>query len=302
MNTYMHLFRGAVAAALLSFAAPAVAAGGMDIASRQVGAVKVDMLSEKQTEGKAALLVGIDEASLKTLLPEGTYPTAYNAFLIRTPQKTVLVDAGLSAEALLARLKALGVAPEELDAVFLTHMHGDHIGGLLADGKAVFPKAAVYLAGQERDYWSDDKAMNALPENKREGFAKARNVLEVYGKSLHLFNPVGLADGPKELVPGVKAVAAFGHTPGHTMFLIESEGKRLLLWGDLTHAMAVQMPHPEVAMVFDVDAKAAVATRMAVLDYVARHNVPVGGMHVPFPGMGTLAASGSGYVFTPLHP
>ena len=299
MSTCVHLLYSAAVGVLLSLSTPAFAAGSMEVASYQVGAVKVDMLSEKQAEGKSTLLTGLDEAKLKALLPGGTYPTAFNAFLLRTPQNTVLVDAGWSADALLEHLKALQVAPEQIDNVVLTHMHPDHIGGLLVEGKPVFPGATVYIAGQERDYWSDDTAMNALPEGKREGFMKARAVLDAYGKSLQFFSPVGLEDGPTELLPGVKAVAAFGHTPGHTMFLIASEGQQLLLWGDLVHAVAVQTPHPEAAIIFDVDAKAAVATRQAVFASVARQNIPVGGMHVPFPGMGILTVVGAGYVFTP---
>ncbi|MDR2848886.1 MAG: MBL fold metallo-hydrolase, partial [Bacteroidales bacterium] len=181
-----------------------------------IGSCKVSILSEGHNDGNTALLVGATPEVLKQYAPDGTFPMGMNAFLVRTPdKKTILVDAGYGRN-LSDNLKTLDVTPEQVDIVLLTHMHGDHIGGMLKDGKVVFPKAEVYLAQAEHDYWSSDEEMNKLAENRRQGFLQARAVIQAYHSKLHLFVPAALGSVSTELIPGFTGIAAYGHTPGHT--------------------------------------------------------------------------------------
>ena len=264
----------------------------------KVGEFDISLLSEGQSDGNNSNLIGADEEMMKKYVPNGTYPTAVNTFLIRTPDRLVLVDTGFGRE-LFKNMKSLGVEAEQIDAVLLTHMHGDHIGGLLVDGKAAFPKAKLYLAQQEHDYWTNEEIMKTFPENRQGGFKNSQAAIAAYSAAVELFSPTGLGAG-SELLPGVTPAAAFGHTPGHTVYMVESGTEKLLIWGDLTHAMAIQMPVPEVAMTYDVDPEMAVASRLAVLKYVSENKIPVAGMHIPHPAVGSVAPSNGGYAFEPL--
>ena len=297
------LFLWSVAVVFLFSCAQAVAALP-HVYTYKAGAFEVSLLSEGQSDGNSSNLIGADEATMQKYVPSGTYPTAVNAFLVRTP-RLVLIDAGFGRE-LFSNLKSLGVEPSQIDTVLLTHMHGDHIGGLLVDGKPAFPKADLYLAQQERDYWADEKIMKTFPADRQGGFKNAQKVLAAYGEAVRTFNPSELGSSDEPLLPGIRAVAAFGHTPGHTLYMLQDEahdGAKLLIWGDLTHAMAVQMPVPQVAMTYDVDPEMAVTSRRAVLKYVADKKIPVAGMHVPYPGIGKVTPlSAGGYRFTPVSP
>jgi glyoxylase-like metal-dependent hydrolase (beta-lactamase superfamily II) len=265
----------------------------------KVGAFEVILLSEGPAERDPSLFVGATPEQVKKYVPTGKYVMAVNTFLVRTPDRFILVDTGYGRE-LFKNMQAVGVAPEQIDAVLITHMHGDHIGGLLRDGKPAFQKASLYIARQEKDYWTSEEIMKTLPSDKQGGFKNSMAVAEAWGDALHTFEPGTLGSRIPELLPGIQPIAAFGHTPGHTLFQVESEGQKLLIWGDLTHAMVIQMPAPEVAMTYDIDPKMAVVSRLAVLKYVAENKIPIAGMHVPLPGMGTVTAAGEGYAFTPV--
>jgi glyoxylase-like metal-dependent hydrolase (beta-lactamase superfamily II) len=142
--------------------------------------------------------------------------------------------------------------------------------------------------------------MNSLPENRRGGFAGARKVLEAYKNRLQIINVREIGETPEPLVPGFYGIAAYGHTPGHTAFMVESGSDKFLIWGDITHATAIQMPYPEVAVTYDTHPEQAVATRCKVMDYVERHHIPIAGAHIAYPGMGTLADNKlQGYLFQP---
>ncbi|MDR1935285.1 MAG: MBL fold metallo-hydrolase [Candidatus Accumulibacter sp.] len=264
------------------------------------GSWEITLISDGEAEGSSDLFVGADEALVKKYLPNGTYPTAIQYFLLRMPdKKTLLVDTGFGKK-LLPGLHALGLTPENIDAVLLTHMHSDHIGGMLTEGRPTFPRAKVYLAEPERAYWTDPALTAQASPRGKEGFLNAQKVLAAYGKQVQTFEPGELEARGVELLPGVRAVAAFGHTPGHTMYLLGEGDRQLLIWGDLTHALAMQMPVPRTAMVYDVDPEKAVATRLKVLRYVSERQLPVAGMHIPAAGMGRVCDDGKGgYVFIP---
>lgn len=278
----------------------AMAADSDQMYTYKVGEYELTLLSEGDSNGQAALLLGATPDQLRKYAPDGTFPMAANAFLLRTPERIILVDSAYGKK-LFQQLETLGVAPEKIDSVLLTHMHPDHIGGLLRDGKVAFPNAKVYVAEQESGYWGDTAIMESKPAPQQGGFKGAQKILKAYGDNIQTFHPGALNADAKDLLPGITPVAAFGHTPGHTVFMVHSGDAKMLIWGDLTHAMAIQMPVPEVALTFDTDPTAAIASRLAILKYAADNNIPVAGMHVPYPAMGGIAAGqDDGFVFTPM--
>ncbi len=175
-------------------------------------------------------------------------PTSVNAYLINTGEKLVLVDAGTGPffpsghGSVVANLKAAGYRPGQVDEIYLTHMHFDHVGGLAEGGKAVFPNAIVRADMHDADFWLDSANAGKAARQMQGYFAMAIASLQPY-VSAGRFKPF---DGDTPLVPGVRAQAARGHSPGHTVYRVESRGQTLVLWGDLMHVAAVQFAHPEV--------------------------------------------------------
>jgi glyoxylase-like metal-dependent hydrolase (beta-lactamase superfamily II) len=226
-----------------------------------------------------------------------------NAYLVNTGAKLVLIDAGggqtygNALGALVANLKAAGYQPEQVDEVYITHMHADHVGGLVWDGKAVLPNAIVRADKHEADYWLSQANLDAAPKNEQKGFADAIAALKPYvaaGKFITF-------DGNTNLVTGVRAVASRGHTPGHTTYVVESKGERLTLWGDLMHVAAVQFPNPAVTISFDIDSKAAAVERQKAFADAADKGSWIAAAHLSFPGIGHIRKDGDGYVFVPTN-
>ena len=246
------------------------------------------------------LLVGITpnqiDADLARSFLKNPVETSVNGFLINTGTKLILIDTGAGAfygptvGKLAANLKASGYQPEQVDEIYVTHMHLDHVGGLIADGKRVFPNATVRAAQQEADYWLSQSKMDAAPKEAKEGFEHAMTALHPY-VSAGKFKPF---NGAVELVPGIRAVPTPGHTPGHTVYEVSSKGETLLLWGDLMHLGAIQFPDPSVTLRFDSDTSAAAAQRKKIFAEAAEHGYWVGGAHLPFPGIGHLRATSTG--------
>jgi glyoxylase-like metal-dependent hydrolase (beta-lactamase superfamily II) len=233
-------------------------------------------------------------------LRDGKFQTAVNSYLINTGARLVLVDAGTpsgsgdSAGYLLTNLKAAGYAPEQVDAVLLTHLHSDHAGGLVdADGKAVFPNATLYVSKTEADFWlPEDAPQNAAARGLIPKIVSAEAIPGYFQSALASLAPYQsagrvktFADG-EEFLPGIRALELPGHTPGHSGFLVESNGAQLLIWGDIVHSAAVQFPLPKAAITFDANDKKAIATRRAILIRAVREKLLIAGMHLPFPGIG----------------
>jgi glyoxylase-like metal-dependent hydrolase (beta-lactamase superfamily II) len=249
----------------------------------KTGDTQVYMLVENRGQGRPGILVGASDAQMGHYFPNGTYPSETNTFLVRGGGKTVLIDTGFGG-AVFEALKRLGVRPEDVDAVLLTHLHGDHTGGLSKEGTALFPNARVYLARQEL----------------AAALANTRQLLAPYGDRVETFEPSPLESGSvPELLPGIKGIAAFGHTPGHTVYLIESGGEELIIWGDLMHVQGIQFPLPDIAVTYDSDAAAAIASRRRILEYAARRRTPIGGMHLEYPAVGLVEQAGEGFRFIP---
>jgi glyoxylase-like metal-dependent hydrolase (beta-lactamase superfamily II) len=243
------------------------------------------------------------DADLRRSFLKEPIEMSVNAFLVNTGSKLVLIDTGCgilfgpSVGKLIANLKASGYRPEQVDEIYITHMHGDHVGGLSADGKPVYPNAVVRASQQEADFWLSKAHMEAAPADAKESYQGAMNMLNPYvaaGK----FKPFS---GDTELVPGVSAVPSPGHTAGHTLYIVESKGQKLVLWGDLMHVAAVQFADPSVTIHFDTDSAMAAAQRKKVFGDAAEHEYWVGGAHLAFPGIGHLRAAGTGYTYAPAN-
>jgi glyoxylase-like metal-dependent hydrolase (beta-lactamase superfamily II) len=204
-------------------------------------------------------------------------------------------NGGATTGRLLGNLAAAGFKPEDIDTVLITHYHGDHIQGLRRkDGSLVYPNAKVMVPEPEHAFWMDDATMNARPEAQRGGFMVARRVFaQMPGDKLVRFAP------GSEVAPGIRSVAAFGHTPGHTLFELQSAGQSFVYVGDLTNVPALFARNPDWAVTFDMDAEAARKTRREVFQRIVANNAMVGGYHFPFPAFGRLAVQGNGYAFQP---
>ena len=229
--------------------------------------------------------------------------TSVNTYLINTGTKLVMIDAGAAnlfgptLGNLLTNLKASGYEPEQIDEIYITHMHGDHVGGLMSGDKLAFPNAIVRGDQHDADFWLSEANMNKAAEGDKGGFKGAMASINPYIKA-GKYKPFS---GNTELVPGVKALVRKGHTPGHATYVVESKGERLELWGDLMHVAAVQFDNPSVTIKFDSDSKAAAEQRKKAFAAAASEGTLVGATHLSFPGLGRLRASGSGYIWVPVN-
>jgi glyoxylase-like metal-dependent hydrolase (beta-lactamase superfamily II) len=255
------------------------------------------------------LLTNVKPAILDAALAKNgiSYPaeTSVNSYLINTGTKLVLVDTGAAGlfgptlGNLLTNLKAAGYSPEQIDEVYITHMHGDHIGGLMTGGAIAFPNAIVRIDKADIDYWMSEEKMKAAPKEAQGGFQGAQASLKAYLAA----GKVKPIEGNGELVAGISSLATHGHTAGHSVFVVESKGQKLVLWGDLMHVAAVQFDNPKIAIKFDSDSKAATAQREKAYADAAKGGYLVGVTHVSFPGLGYVRKNKGrpGYTWVPVN-
>lgn len=268
-----------------------------------VGDIEVTALNDGLIELEASLYASADKAEAEQLLKAAhrapKIPTSVNAYAVSSGDTLVLIDTGTanamgpSLGKVPANLVAAGFDPAQVDIVFITHLHPDHANGLLdAQGKAVYPNAELVLTEKEYAFWHDDGFMSQAPDAVKPFFVGARAAVKAYGTRVRK-----ITDG--EIVVGLTAVPAPGHTPGHAMVRVSSGKDTMLVWGDIVHTATLQLPHPEWAISFDTDTNLAISTRKAVYDQVATDGVMVAGMHLDFPGIGHISRTKSGYAYYP---
>jgi glyoxylase-like metal-dependent hydrolase (beta-lactamase superfamily II) len=245
----------------------------------KVGQFDVYMLVESQREGNAGILVGADETLLQQYIPAKGFMHSTNAFLIKTPTQNILVDTAFGS--FFEKMKKLGVEPDQVDTVLLTHLHADHYSGLLKDGAAALPKAKVYLAAKEYTYFPEVHV----------------KVLSLYGDNVIKFEPADLGSTLSEIIPGISPIASYGHTPGHTAYLVENGKEKLLIAGDFLHVALVQFPVPEISASYDMDKEEAAVSRRQLMNFAAKNNIPIGGMHMVYPAVGNVEVDGDGFKF-----
>ncbi|MEM1166505.1 MAG: MBL fold metallo-hydrolase [Planctomycetota bacterium] len=268
-----------------------VADGTLEIPLAQTFAINGDLHAAKR------------QLRERYLPAEGPGPVPVNGLLIKAPDATILIDAGAGpgfqpgGGHLGAHLRALGVTPDDLDAVVLTHMHFDHMRGLIAEGsRDLFASAEILMPTIERDFWAARPALDEClaDEGTKENLrTAATDVLGALGTRLRTITTT------EQLATGVRLVPLPGHTPGHVGVEIESEGEQLLYISDLFHVAALHLPRPDWFAAFDTDGPAAVETRRTTLDRVAADRLRIAGTHIPFPGTGHVRRDGAAYDWQP---
>lgn len=223
-----------------------------------------------------------EEASTSAFIPSDVAQFFFTPTVVNTGSELILFDAGLSAQGTTAALSAAGYSPDQVDIVVVTHMHGDHIGGLATEaGDPTFPNARYVTGEKEFDAWTN--ADNDIFKAKMAPLAPQSTFITP----------------DTDVVSGVTSVGAFGHTPGHMAYMLESGGKQLLLGADFSNHYVWSLAHPDWEVRFDQDKAAAAATRRSLLDMLAADKLPFVGYHMPWPGIGYVDKKDSGFSYVP---
>lgn len=292
---------GAAALPLAATAAPLLAASEstgaeMPIArSFKLGDMQVTTLLDgsalrdgpKEIFGGNASDAEFAKVSEEHFIPHDKTQFYFTPTLVNTGSELVLFDTGLGQGGLKRALAAAGVAPEDIDIVVITHMHPDHIGGLMADGAPAFANARYVMGAVEYNFWS------AMDAGNRVGDLVAKNVTPLAEKASFI-------DDGARVASGITALASFGHTPGHMCFVLESGGQQLVLTADLANHYVWSFANPDWIVSFDTDKAAATASRRRVLGMLAADKMPMIGYHMPFPAAGFVETRGEGFRYVPV--
>ena len=233
----------------------------------ELGDVKVTWIQDRAATQSASLFPQAPASLIDSLGLRGGIPSSMSVFLVESKGMRILFDTGLGAKdsRLLPLLSLMGLTPADIGFIYLTHLHGDHIGGLMQGGRAVFPTAQVFVAKQEFRGWM------RMPAEKN---AQVEKMAKAYRLNLHFFD-FG------DYLPGdVKTIDASGHTPGHTAFRVGD----LLIAGDIIHGAALQLADLDLCPTYDMEPAEARAARKRILQYARMNNLVVAGMHLPAPG------------------
>lgn len=272
---------------------------------RRIGEVDVYVLLDGTIDAGPDIIVGFDQAKAdRTLerqhLPpfEGTRPLPVLGHVIDTGNRKIAIDTGTlpgfspKTGGFHNALKQAGINAADIDTVLITHLHPDHVGGMMAGSERQFPNAEVFVHKIEWEFWHG-AAADSLPDQVQPFVQMARNATTPYMDQITLF------DHEQEVLSGLRAVSMPGHTPGHAGFQLHSGGDDLLFWGDLIHLPRLQFDHPDWLVAFDMDPAQTVATRSKMLDMAATDGLQVTGAHLEFPGFGHVDKAAGRYEFAP---
>lgn len=274
----------------------------------RMGAIQVIALSDGTVPISATELLHGNESNTVQRLLRRAYlnnpvEISINTFLIQTGDRLILVDAGSGdllgpahGGKLIASMKTAGFDPNDITDVLITHIHNDHSGGLSRQGKLLFPNATVHINQKEIDYWRDH-----LVERKGESRGINANRPAFLALKPYLdAEKVKTFTGNIKVVVGIETMEIAGHTPGHTVFILESKGEKMIFWGDLIHIAAVQLHQPSMANEFDTDQKRAARQRVRAYNEAAQKGYLIAADHISFPGIGRVGRQGDTFTWIPV--
>lgn len=269
-----------------------------------IGDILVTAVNDGTFQASFDLIAGIERAECERIERAAFRPIppkmTMNAFLLQLADRLVLIDCGCGTSMgptlgmVCRNLAGMGVTPADIDTILVTHMHPDHVNGLVdGNNEAVFPNAELLVNEKELGFFLDPDSPSRSPDGEpQDFFPNFRRVSKPYMGRIRT-----IKDGP--VLPGVTAITQPGHTPGQTGWIVESGGDAVMIWGDVVHMPNLQFTAPEAGTTLDIDREQAVATRRRTLDMVSADRLRVAGIHMDFPAFGHVERRGSGYAFVP---
>ncbi|NUS18733.1 MAG: MBL fold metallo-hydrolase [Mesorhizobium sp.] len=248
--------------------------------------------------------VSVDDtkaALAKAGLTTDFMPIPLTVMVLKMNGRTIMMDAGsgvgqwqANATHLPANMKAAGIDYKAIDTIMISHFHPDHVWGLMEKGTndPVFPNAELIVNATEYNWWTDPSRLAKLPEGRKPA---GKRIAENFPK----WKNWKLVDDGAEVMPGIRIMAAPGHTPGHSVYHVDAGAEQFLVSADTMYVPALLAPHPEWQGAYDQDGPMAITTRHRIIDQVIADNVRICGSHFPFPGTGSFVKDGNAYAFTP---
>ena len=304
-NTHKYLRAACVCAAfitVLTLVACTKTSGTDSAQGFKLGVLEIKALTDIQNVMGASILISPEKPELMNHVPANfTMTNIIAVILARYENDAIIFDTGLGSQSggeLLNALEKADLTPDDITGIFLTHMHPDHIGGLIHEGKPAFPKATVYIPAEEAAYFLPDD-LSDIPEDQRARFSNIADLFAILkaaeipivtfpsGSNLETYFGNGAFSFMSE--------RAFGHTPGHTVYKLASKEEELLIWADILHVMDVQLTYPDISAIYDMDPIRAAGERRRLLHYAAENKSIVTGAHVAPEAFFTISKKGDGF-------